>query len=212
MKYQHYERYKVTAESYLPTLPEIFTSKEFNAMRDPIYNKIYTDWTRTRREMDKAMPNRYRNREEYLKWADKLKHTRKLIMRNLPISLSTLRAHNFIIIDHQEPITITVNHSVGWWDVPEEKYYYRDEQVSFEIYEAMKKYEPQNCRMTKGCEVSTHRNYYRINWDALNEYLESDCTEENMRLLATINELEKTLADLRKERKEKCPNWQPFLL
>ena len=206
MKYQHYERYKVTAESYLPTLPEIFTAKEFNAMRDSICNKIYTDWKKIRYEMDKTRPNYYSNRKEYLKWEDKLRHLRKLTMRDLPISLSTLRAHNFIIIDHQEPITVTVDSS-PWWDVPEEKYYYRDEQVSFEIYEAMMKYEPQNCRMTKGCEVNTHRNYYCINWDALNEYLESDCTEENIRLLATINELEKTLADLRKERKEKCPNW-----
>lgn len=208
MKYQHYNKYVVAAEALLPNLPEVFTAKEFDAVRTPmrvtiknkIENEIRPKFWNTRPE------NTYwgEGRKIYNEWISALQHEIFEAEELIPVSLQTLRAHNFVITDHQEPVTIIVDDP---WSYSAPVFYYDEEEVSEKIYNKMKKYEPEKCRKVDGREVDAWRNYYRVDWDALNEYLAGDASERSRELLEEIKKKEQEIAELRERRKQECPHW-----
>lgn len=209
MKYQHYEKYAVAAENLLPNLPEIFTAKEFNAVRDPlraavedkIENEIRPKFWNIRPEFGLYGEIGKTYKDWWVAFQCEMGEAEK----SIPISLQALRAHNFVIIDHQEPITITIE--VDPWHHPKPVFYYDGEEVSEKIYNKMKKYEPEKCSMQCGEKMDAYRNYYRIDWDAFNEYLAGDTSEKSRELLEEIKKKEQEIAELRKRRKEECPDW-----
>ena len=141
----------------------------------------------------------------YREWCEKRDKLFKEYQDSIPASLQTLRKHGFVTVDHKEFIMIVVEPLP--WHNTETTYYYDDEEVSEKIYNKMKKYEPEKCRRVDGDEVDASRYYYRVDWDALNNYLAGDTTKESQEILSSIAELEERIAELRKERKEKCPHW-----
>ena len=210
MKYQHYSKYVAAAETLLPNLPEIFTAKEFDALRDPLRqaaeDKIENEirpkfWSIHPGYSWDEEPGRISKKE----WWVALQNAIAEVEESIPVSLQTLRAHNFIITDHQESITITIE--ADPWRPPITTFYYDGEEVSEKIYNRMKKYEPEKCRADSGEKIAAWRNYYRIDWDALNEYLAGDASERSRELLAEIEKKEQEIAELRKRRKTECPCW-----
>lgn len=211
MKYQYYGKYVSAAEKVLANLPEVFTAKEFDEIRTPIRDEADDKWHyQTMRELEKILGDKpawgyHRYHPTYRKWCEERDKAFKEYQDSIPASLQTLRKHGFVTVDRKEFITIIVEPSP--WQMVETTYYYDDEEVSEKIYNKMKKYEPEKCRKVSGNETDTFRYYYRVDWNALNTYLSGDTTKEGQEILSTIAELEERIAELRKERKEKCPHW-----
>ena len=234
MKYQYQHNYRVAAEKVLANLPEVFTSRQYKDLAEEVgltkaQAEIEAGYTKALRKQYRDVYNDeyymvhhyhcYQNRsraglapekQAALKFLDKYykikENVETLYWENHPITLNSLREHGFLIVDHSD--TVTVKRKVTDWDKNYPRYFYKGKHVDADTYETLMKADPDNCSSSVDDTIKVKRNYYKVDWVKLNDYLNGGQDDEVAQLMLRRQELYKELEEVRKQLNGRKCNWE----